>query len=50
MEWIIHYELIERNLTITAICYCHQLPHLEEAIQQKRPGRRHGVILQHDTP
>jgi hypothetical protein len=26
---------------------CCQLRRLEEAIQQKRPGRRHGVILQH---
>jgi hypothetical protein len=49
MEGIIHYELLERNLTITAERYCQQLLHLEEAIQQKRPGRPHGVILQHDN-
>jgi transposase len=49
MEGIIHYELIERNLTVAAERYCQQLRRLEEAIQQKRPGRRHGVILQHDN-
>jgi hypothetical protein len=48
MEEIIHYELLERNLTVTAERYCQQLRHLEEEIQQKRPGRRHEVILQHD--
>jgi hypothetical protein len=48
MEGIIHYELLERNLTITTERYCQQLRRLEEAIQQKRPGRRHGAILQHD--
>jgi hypothetical protein len=45
---IIHYELLERNLTVTAERYCQQLRRLEEANQQKRPGRQHGVILQHD--
>jgi hypothetical protein len=49
MEGIIHYELLERNLTVTAERYCQQLRRLEEAIQQKRPCRRHGVILQHDS-
>jgi hypothetical protein len=49
MEGIIHYELLERNLTVTAEGYCQQLRRLEEAIQQKRPGQRHGVILQHDS-
>jgi hypothetical protein len=38
MEDIIHYELLERNLTITAERFCQQLSRLEEAIQQKRPG------------
>jgi histone-lysine N-methyltransferase SETMAR len=47
MEGIIHYELLESNLTVTAECYCQQLRRLEEVIQQKLPGRRHGVILQH---
>jgi hypothetical protein len=41
MEGIIHYELLQRNLTVTA--------ELEEAIQQECPDRRHGVILQHDN-
>jgi transposase len=41
--------VLERNLTVTAERYYQQLRRLEEAIQQKRPGRRHGVILQHDN-
>jgi histone-lysine N-methyltransferase SETMAR len=49
MEGIVHYELLERNLTVTAERYCQQLRRLEEAIHQKRPGRRHGVILQNDN-
>jgi hypothetical protein len=46
---IVHYELLERNLTVTAERYCQQLRRLEEAIQQKLPGRRHGMILPHDN-
>jgi hypothetical protein len=38
MEGIIHYELLERNLAVTAERYCHQLRRLEDTIQQKRPG------------
>jgi hypothetical protein len=34
MERIVHYELLERNLTVTAERYCQQLRRLEEAIQQ----------------
>jgi hypothetical protein len=49
MEGIIHYGLLERNLTVTVECYCQQLSRLEQTIQQKRPGQRHGVILQHDN-
>jgi transposase len=49
MEGIVHYELLERNLTVTAERYCQQLRRLVEAIQQKRPGRRHGMILQNDN-
>jgi hypothetical protein len=49
MEGVIRYELLERNLTVTAERYCQQLHCLEEAIQQNRPRRRHGVILQHDN-
>jgi hypothetical protein len=40
MKRMVHYELPERNLTVTAERYC-QRRRLEEAIQQKRPGRRH---------
>jgi histone-lysine N-methyltransferase SETMAR len=47
MEAIIHYELLERNLTVTAERYCQQLRRLEEEMKQKRLGRRHGEILQH---
>jgi hypothetical protein len=39
-------ELLERNLTVTAKRCYQQLRRLEEAIQQKRLGRWHGVILQ----
>jgi hypothetical protein len=39
MEGIIHYELLERNLTVTAERYCQQLRRLEEEIQQKCSGR-----------
>jgi hypothetical protein len=46
---IIHYELLERNLTVTAERYCQQLRRLAEAIQQKYRGSRHGVILPHDN-
>jgi hypothetical protein len=49
MEGIIHYELLGRNQTVTAERYCQQLRRLEEAIQQRRPGRGHGVILQYDS-
>jgi hypothetical protein len=34
VKGIIHYELLERNLTVTAERYCQQLRRLEEAIQQ----------------
>jgi hypothetical protein len=34
MEGIIHYQLLERNLTVTAERYCEQLRRLEEAIHQ----------------
>jgi hypothetical protein len=33
MEGTSHYELLERNLTVTAERYCQQLRRLEEAIQ-----------------
>jgi histone-lysine N-methyltransferase SETMAR len=49
MKGIIHYQLLERNLTLTAEHYCQYLRRLEEAIQQKCPSRRHGMILRHDN-
>jgi histone-lysine N-methyltransferase SETMAR len=49
MEGIVHYELLERNLIVNVERYFQQLSRLEEAIQQKRPCRRHGLILQHEN-
>jgi hypothetical protein len=49
MEGIVHYKFLERNLTVTAERHCQQPRRLEEAIQQKPPGRRHGEILQQDS-
>jgi hypothetical protein len=43
MDGIIHYELLDKNLAVTAECYCQQIRRLEEEIQQKL----HRVILQH---
>ena len=48
-EGVIYYELLPRNVTITSEVYCQQLRRLEAAIQEKRPVRRHQVILQHDN-
>jgi hypothetical protein len=41
--------LATKNGASTAECYCQQLRHLEEAIQQTCLGQRHRVILQYDT-
>jgi hypothetical protein len=49
IEGIVHYKLLERNLTVTTERYCQQFRHLDEAIQEKRQGRRHEVVLQHDN-
>jgi histone-lysine N-methyltransferase SETMAR len=49
VEGVVHYELLPRNQTITADLYCQQLRRLNAAIQQKRPNRQGGVILQHDN-
>jgi hypothetical protein len=49
MEGIVYYELLERNLTVTAERYYQQRGCVEGAIQQKYLGRQHGVILQHDN-
>jgi hypothetical protein len=37
MEGIVHYELLEEKVTVTAERYCQQLRRLEEAIQQILP-------------
>uniref|UniRef100_A0A914HQ22 Transposase n=1 Tax=Globodera rostochiensis TaxID=31243 RepID=A0A914HQ22_GLORO len=46
---VVHYELLGRNETVNAELYCQQLRRLNQAIQQKRPNRTYGVILQHDN-
>lgn len=46
---VIHFELLERNQTITSEIYCQQLRRLEAAICDKRPENSHQVILQHDN-
>jgi hypothetical protein len=49
MEGIVYCELLKRNLTVTTELYGQQFRPLEKVIQQKLPGRRHGVILQLDN-
>lgn len=46
---MIHYEVFDRNQTMNAELYVQQIQRLESAIQQKRPNRRYGVLLQHDN-
>lgn len=48
---IIHFELLEKNRTITANVYCQQLDRLMCALVSKRPAlvNRKGVILLHDN-
>lgn len=46
---VIHYELLERNQTITSEIYCQQLRRLEAAICEKRSEKSHQVILHHDN-
>ncbi len=48
-EGVIHFELLPRNETITAQLYTEQLRRLSNAVDEKRPHRRHNVILQHDN-
>jgi len=47
-EGIIQYELLA-NETVNADLYVQQTHQLNEAIHQKRPDRRYGVLLQHDN-
>jgi hypothetical protein len=49
MEGIVHYELLERNMTVSTERHCQHLRRLEEEIQQTRPGRRHELILHQDN-
>lgn len=48
-EGIILYELLDRNQTVNAELYVQQMHRLNNAIQQKRPDRQNGVLLQHDN-
>ena len=48
-EGIIHWELLDRNQTVNAELYVQQMQRLNNAIQQKRPDRQYGVLLQHDN-
>jgi hypothetical protein len=47
-EGVIHYEMLERNKAVNADLYIEQMHRLNDAIQQKRPDRRQG-LLQHDN-
>jgi len=46
-EGIIHYEILANNEMVNADLYVQQMHRLNEAIHQKRPDRRYGVLLQH---
>lgn len=48
---IIHYELLERNETITAEKYCSQLMRLKSKLTEKRPQilNRGGIVFHHDN-
>ncbi|MEZ0498439.1 hypothetical protein [Sphingomonas sp. IW22] len=49
IEGVIYWELLKRNVTITAAIYVQQLKRVAQAISQKRPNSRHKLILQHDN-
>ncbi|KAJ4450055.1 hypothetical protein ANN_01462 [Periplaneta americana] len=44
-----YYELLSRNVAMTVDIYCQQLRCLAAVIEEKRPGRLHQVLLQHDN-
>ncbi|KAJ4439340.1 hypothetical protein ANN_07462 [Periplaneta americana] len=46
---IVYYELLPRNVTITADIYCQQPRRLTAAIEEKLPGILHQVLLQRDN-
>lgn len=48
---VVHWELLDPNLTVTAEVYCQQLVRLSQALVRIRPAlvNRKGVILQHDN-
>ena len=48
-EGIIYWELLDRNQTVNAELYVLQMQRMNNAIQQKRPDRQYGVLLQHDN-
>lgn len=47
MDGNIHWELLERNKTITVDIYCQKFGSLAEAIRKK--NARYATILQHDN-
>lgn len=51
MNGVVHWELLEPNLTITSDLYCAQMNRLSEALKKSRPSlvNRKGVILHHDN-
>lgn len=49
MEGVIYWELLQRNVTITAAIYVQQLERVAQAVTQKRPNSRYELILQHDN-
>jgi [histone H3]-lysine36 N-dimethyltransferase SETMAR len=51
-DGIIHFELLDSNLTVTSDVYCQQLERLRQALVKKRPAlvNRKGIILLHDKP
>lgn len=49
MDGIIHWELLDRNATITADVYCQQLRRLSKAIDLKGTNTSCQVVLQHDN-
>ena len=48
-EGMVHWEMLDRNVTITKELYIAQLRRVNEAIQLKRPHRQGQTILLHDN-
>ncbi|KAJ4437188.1 hypothetical protein ANN_17323 [Periplaneta americana] len=48
-EVIMYYELLPRNVTITAYIYCQKLRYLADVIEEKRLRTLYQALLQHDN-